>query len=149
MPCCLIKAAVPWLRCNPCLHTRTTDWPLSSPPPCACASGVRRCEPGINLGSDANSSSVRTSMIADECGSPIKRESCEMVISVVDGTCVLLKGGEEKDAIFRLPPHAVMAKNPLCPMHTMTPAMSRGSLGRPKATDGPFVAKLRQGNRMW
>ena len=71
-------------------------------------------EPGINFGSDANSSSVRTSMIAGECGSPIKRKSCETVISVVDGTGVLLKRGEEKDAIFGLPPHEVIAKNPLC-----------------------------------
>jgi hypothetical protein len=68
-------------------------------------------------------------MIAGECGSPIKRESCETVISVVDGTGVLLKSGEEKDAIFRLPPHEVIAKNPLRPMHTMKAAMSRGSLG--------------------
>src|SRR5260370_29588880 len=136
MPCCLIKAAVPWLRCNPCLHTRTTDWPQYCPPHCACASGVRRCEPGINLGSDANSSSVRTSMIAGECGSPIKRESCGMVISVVDGTCVLLKGGEAKDAIFSLPPHELIAKNPLCPIQTMTSALSSGSLARPNTSDG-------------
>src|SRR5215470_4809542 len=129
MPCCLIKAPMPWLRCSPCLHTTTSDWPLYSPPHCPCASGERRREPGINLGSDANSSSLRTSMIAGECGSPIKRESCETVISVVDGTCVLLKSGEEKDAIFRLPPHEVIAKNPLYPMHTMKAEMSRGSLG--------------------
>src|SRR5215471_8440211 len=129
MPCCLIKAPMPWLRCNPCLHATTSDWPLYSPPHWAYASGERRCEPGINLRSDANSSSVRTSIIAGECGSPIKRESCETVISVVDGTGVLLKSGEEKDAIFRLPPHEVIAKNPLHPMHTMKAAMSRGSPG--------------------
>src|SRR5215472_16760220 len=129
MPCCLIKAPTPWLRCNPCVHTSTSDWPLYSPPHCAYASGVCRREPGINLGSDANSSSVRTSMIAGECGSPIKRESCGTVISVVDGTCVLLRGGEEKDAIFGLPPHEVIAKNPLCRMHTMKAAVSRGSPG--------------------
>jgi hypothetical protein len=68
-------------------------------------------------------------MIAGECGSPIKRDSWETVISVVDGTGVLLKKGEEKDAILGLPPHEAIAKNPLRPMHTMKAAMSRGSVG--------------------
>ncbi len=69
-------------------------------------------------------------MIAGECGSPIKRESCETVISVVDGTGVLLKRGEEKDAIFGLPPHEAIAKNPLYAAHTTTAAVSRGRIVR-------------------
>jgi hypothetical protein len=35
-----------------------------------------------------------------------------MVISVVDGMSVLL-ASEAEDAIFRLPPHEVIAQNPL------------------------------------
>jgi hypothetical protein len=41
------------------------------------------------------------------------------VISVVDGMGVLLKKREDKDAIFGLPPHEVIAQNPLCGVHTM------------------------------
>jgi hypothetical protein len=41
------------------------------------------------------------------------------VISVVDGMGVLLKKREDKDAIFGLPPHEVIAQNPLCAVHTM------------------------------
>src|SRR5215470_9895008 len=40
------------------------------------------------------------------------------VIAVVDGMGVLLKKDEDKDAIFGLPPHEVIAQNPLCAVHT-------------------------------
>jgi hypothetical protein len=51
-------------------------------------------------------------MIAGESGSPIKREGWETVISVVDGTASSPQTGKP-DAIFRLPPHGEIAKNPL------------------------------------
>ena len=38
---------------------------------------------------------------------------------MVDGMGVLLKKGEDKDAIFGPPPHEVIAQNPLRAMHTM------------------------------
>jgi hypothetical protein len=50
------------------------------------------------------------------CGKPIRRESCETVISVVDGMSVLL-ASEAQDAMFGLPPHEVIAQNPLDRMH--------------------------------
>src|SRR5947209_12159054 len=63
-------------------------------------------------------------MMIGACGKPIRRESCETVISVVDGMGVLL-ASEAKDAIFRLPPHEVIAQNPLSRMHTSAKRMSR------------------------
>src|SRR5215472_3219680 len=89
MPCCLIKAPTPWQRCNPSLQTRTTDWRSYSF--AQDAPNARRCEPGISLGSEAKSSSARISITAGEFGKPIRRESCETVISVVDGIGVLLR----------------------------------------------------------
>ncbi len=38
---------------------------------------------------------------------------------MVDGMGVLLKKREDKKAIFGLPPHEVIAQNPLCAVHTM------------------------------
>jgi len=51
-------------------------------------------------------------MMIGACGNPISRESCETVISVVDGT-LKKKASEAKDAMFRLPPHEVIAQNPI------------------------------------
>jgi hypothetical protein len=62
-------------------------------------------------------------MMIGACGKPIRRESCETVISVVDGIGVLL-ASEAKDAMFGLPPHEVIAQNPLAQMHPMPGWMS-------------------------
>jgi hypothetical protein len=50
------------------------------------------------------------------------------VISVVDGKGVLL-ASEAKDAIFGLPPHEVIAQNPLAEMHPMPGRMSTPDAG--------------------
>jgi hypothetical protein len=55
-------------------------------------------------------------MIAGAAGTPISRESWEIVISVRDGIGVLLCT-EGKDAMVRLPPYEVIAKNPRTPIH--------------------------------
>src|SRR5215472_1410956 len=98
MPSCLIKAPTPWLRCNPSLQTRTTDWrsySFAQDAPIA-----RRREPGMSLGSEEKSSSARISTTAGEFGKPIRRESCKTVISVVDGIGVLLRSEGKRTRSF-------------------------------------------------
>jgi hypothetical protein len=58
------------------------------------------------------SSAERTSMMVGAVDSPTKRINCDMVISVFDGMSVHPVIGS-MDAMFGLPPHGVIAINPL------------------------------------
>src|SRR5215467_9351115 len=75
-----------------------------------------RCPVGISRGSDAYSSSLRTSMIEGAPGKPKRRASCGTVISVGEGMAASTSK-EDMDAIFQPRPYGVIAVDPLTRVH--------------------------------
>src|SRR6516162_6519136 len=71
---------------------------------------------GMSRGSDPNSSSVRTSMIAGAPGKPTRRASCGVVISVGEGMAAPTSK-EDMDAIFQPRPYGAIAVDPLTRVH--------------------------------
>src|SRR6185436_7653070 len=67
---------------------------------------------GMKRGSSARWSGTRTSIRTGASGVPTRRESCATVISWSDGMDVLLEQKWPEDAMFRLSPHEVPARNP-------------------------------------
>src|SRR5215475_8588900 len=103
-----------------------------------------RCPVGTSRGSDANSSSLRTSMIEGAPGKPTRRASCGTVISVGEGMAASTSK-EDMDAIFQPRPYGVIAVDPLTSVHiTAKPKSISCALagGKPRRVEFPEVPQI-------
>src|SRR6185503_10670168 len=83
---------------------------------------------GMKRGSSARWSGTRTSIRTGASGVPTRRESCATVISWSDGMDVLLEQKWPEDAMFRLSPHEVPARNPSRKGYATAPGAVKGAL---------------------
>jgi hypothetical protein len=76
------QAAVPSLSFSPFWQTTTTDWPVNPPAQSCTSLWEWRIAPGIRRGSEAKSSSMRTSMRVGALAVPIRRDNFSDEIEV-------------------------------------------------------------------
>ena len=143
-PACRSQAATPWLSFSPFWQMTTAERPANSGAHSATSRCERRTAPGMRRGSQAKSSSVRTSMRAGQSGRPIRRASLsgEMVLGD-DMACVLRC--ESRTRCFGMSPRGEIA----VPMAGDLEGAARGlSSGRPARSRALIASAAADADRL-